>query len=77
MIAAIAITKKTTPTTHRIITIVKPFKCSEYGMLGFLPSTRCAIPNNKVNQLINADMITITMFTKIGAFSTGNFIIYF
>ncbi|WP_115877483.1 hypothetical protein [Lutibacter oceani] len=75
MIEAIVITKKTTPITQRIITIVNPFRCSEYGIFGFLPSTRCAMPNNNVNELIIAEMIVIIILTKIGAFNVGKFII--
>ena len=44
-------------------------------MLGFLPSMRWAIPNNKVNPLRITEKMKIPMFTRIGPFITRNFIL--
>ena len=76
MIEASATTKKITPTTQRTIQKIKPFMCSEYGTLGFLPSMRCAKPNNKVNQLIKSEKRRITILRKYDSRITGNFIIF-
>jgi hypothetical protein len=74
LIAASVTTKKMTPITQRIVIIATPFRCSESGISGFLLSKMCANPNNSENQLMNAEIMTITMFTKIGSLIIGNFI---
>ena len=50
-IDANAINRNTIPIKQRTIQKVTPIICSEFGTLGFLGSSRCAKPNNKVNQL--------------------------
>ena len=75
LIEAIAINKNITPTIQRKIQKVKPFICSEYGTLGFLPSMRWAKPINKVNQLTKSEIRRITIFKKYDSRITGNFII--
>lgn len=69
-----AINSNTIPIKQRTIQIKTPFICSEYGILGFLPSKRCAKPNNKVNQLTKSETKRITILVKYDFWITGNFI---